>query len=75
MKKLLVSAGVVVMATIGLSAAAWGGPNPSPDAPAHTDTACENVLTKNQNTGPSGHIAPTGGANFAAVGATMCGGI
>jgi hypothetical protein len=73
MKKLLVSAGIVIMGTIGISATAWAAPNPNPNAPAHTGTACANVLGRNPNTGPFGHISATGGAHFGDVGAAMCG--
>jgi hypothetical protein len=71
-KKLLVSAGIVAMTTFGLSAGAWAAPNPNPNAPAHAGTACENVLSKNPNTGPSGHISGIGGEHFGAVGAALC---
>jgi hypothetical protein len=72
-KKVLISAGLFATVTLGLSASAWAEPNPNPTAPAHTQTACGNVLGHNANTGPGGHISPTGGANFAAVGAAFCG--
>ena len=72
MRKLLVGAGLVALTTLGLSAGAWGAPNLNPNAPADTGTACANVLTKNPNTGPFGHISPTGGAHFGDVGAAMC---
>ena len=72
-KKVLVSVGLLATVTLGLSAGASAAPNPNPNAPAHTGTACSSVLSNNPNTGPGGHISPTGAANFAAVGAAMCG--
>ena len=72
-KKVLVSVGLFATVTFGLSAGALAAPNPNPNAPAHTGTACASVLSNNQNTGPGGHISPTGGAHFGAVGAAMCG--
>lgn len=72
-KKALVSVGLFSMVTLGLSVSAWAAPNPNPNAPAHTGTACVAVLGHNPNTGPGGHISPTGGANFGAVGAALCG--
>jgi hypothetical protein len=74
MKKVLFSVGVLATVTFGLSAGALAAPNPNPTAPAHTGTACISVLSNNPNTAPGGNISPTGGANFAEVGAVMCGG-
>ena len=73
MQKFLVSVGLFSIVTLGLSASAWAGPNPNPNAPAHAGTACANVLTKNVNTGPGGHISQTGGAHFLEVGVVLCG--
>jgi hypothetical protein len=72
-KNVVVGAGLVAAVTLGMSASAWAAPQPNENAPAHTETACTNVLSSNPNTGPGGHISPTGGQNFAAVGATFCG--
>ena len=66
---LLIATGMLVLTATSASAA----PSPSPVAPTHTGTACTSVLTNNPNTGPGGHISEQGGANFAAVGAAMCG--
>ena len=51
------------------------GPHPirTPNAPAHTGTACSAVLTHNPNTGPFGHELAVGAAHLGAVGAAMCG--
>jgi hypothetical protein len=73
MKNVFVGAGLVATVTLGLSGSAWAAPNPNPSAPAHAGTACTNVLGNNPNTGPDGHISPTGGAHFLAVGSTFCG--
>jgi hypothetical protein len=73
-KKVLVSAGLATVVTLGLSASAWAAhPNPNPNAPDHVGTACTNVIARNPNAGPNGHISDTGATNFAAVGAAMCG--
>jgi hypothetical protein len=48
-------------------------PNPSPVAPAHTGTACANVLANNPQAGPGSHSAPPAQENFFAVGAAFCG--
>jgi len=72
-KKLFASVGLFSIVTLGLSAGAWAGPNPNPNAPDHTGTACANVLSKNANTGPGGHISPTGGSHFLEVGVVLCG--
>jgi hypothetical protein len=56
---------------MGLSASAWAAPNPNPNAPDHTGTACASVLSHNPNTAEGGHISATGGEHFAAVGAAM----
>jgi hypothetical protein len=70
MKRIAVALGLVIVASAAPAAAA---PNPNPHAPAHTGTACANVLAHNPNTGPNGHSSPVGSAHFAAVGAAMCG--
>ena len=70
MKRYALAAAVIVMAA---AAPAVAAPHPNPTAPAHTGTACANVLSHNPNTGPNGHIAEVGGAHFGAVGAVFCG--
>jgi hypothetical protein len=70
MKRYALAAAVVVMAAAAPAAAA---PHPNPAGPAHTGTACANVLSHNPNAGPNGHISDVGGAHFSAVGATFCG--
>jgi hypothetical protein len=72
-KKLFVSVGLFSIVTLGLSGSALASPNPNPNARAHAETACANVLTKNANTGPGGHISQTGGAHFLEVGTVLCG--
>lgn len=52
---------------------AMAAPNPSPVAPAHTGTACANVLANNPQAGSDSHSAPPAQANFFAVGAAFCG--
>ena len=71
MRKLLVGAGLIATATLGLSAGAWAAPNPNPHAPH--ETPCASVLSHNPNTGPFGHISPIGGEKFGNVGAALCG--
>jgi hypothetical protein len=72
-RKVLVSVGLFATVTFGLAASASAAPNPNPNAPAHTGTACVTVLSHNPNTGPGGHISPTGADRFGAVGAALCG--
>jgi len=48
-------------------------PNPNPVAPAHTGTACANVLANNPQAGPGSHSAPPAQQNFFEVGAVFCG--
>ena len=66
-----------VFATVALSTVvavpAVAAPNPNPEAPAHTGTACASVLTHNPQASEDSHSAPTAQQNFAAVGAAMCG--
>jgi hypothetical protein len=52
---------------------AGAAPNPSPVAPAHTGTACANVLANNPQAGPDSHSAPPAQQNFFEVGAVFCG--
>ena len=52
---------------------AAAAPNPNPAAPAHTGTACANVLAKNPQAGPGSHSAPPAQENFSEVGAVFCG--
>jgi len=70
MKRIALSLALVIVASAAPAAAA---PNPNPNAPAHTGTACANVLSHNPNTGPDGHISDVGGQHFGDVGAAMCG--
>jgi hypothetical protein len=70
MKRYAVALALVIMAS---AAPAVAAPNPNPNAPEHAGTACANVLSKNPNTGPGGHISEQGGARFSAVGAALCG--
>jgi hypothetical protein len=70
MKPIIVAIFVLVFAPAMPAAAA---PNPSPIAPAHTGTACANVLANNPQAGPGSHSAPPAQENFFAVGATFCG--
>jgi hypothetical protein len=71
-KKLLVSVGLLSMMTLGPSATAWAAPNPNPNAPH--EKPCEVVVSSNPNATPDGgHISPTGGEHFGAVGAALCG--
>jgi hypothetical protein len=68
---------IAVALTLAISAipatSAAAAPNPSPVAPAHTGTACANVLAKNAQAGPASHSAPEAQQNFFAVGAAFCG--
>jgi hypothetical protein len=55
------------------AAPAGAAPNPNPVAPAHTGTACANVLARNPQAGPGSHSAPPAQENFFQVGAVFCG--
>lgn len=68
-------AAVLTALALGALAAvpAVAAPNPSPVAPAHTGTACTSVLAHNPQASDASHSAPQAQANFAAVGAAMCG--
>jgi hypothetical protein len=70
MKRYAVALALVIM---GSSAPAVAAPNPNPNAPEHAGTACANVLSRNPNTGPGGHISDAGGTHFYAVGQALCG--
>ena len=70
MKRFALALGLVIAAAATPAAAA---PHPNPAAPAHAGTACANVLSRNPNTGPNGHISDQGGAHFLAVGRALCG--
>jgi hypothetical protein len=64
----------LAVSTIWIPAVPAGAaPNPSPVAPAHTGTACANVLAKNPQAGPGSHSAPPAQENFFEVGAAFCG--
>jgi hypothetical protein len=65
-----------VFFTVALGAVAVpasAAPSPSPVAPAHTSTACNNVLAHNPQAGDASHSAPPAQQNFFEVGAAMCG--
>jgi hypothetical protein len=64
---------VLALVIVASAAPAAAAPNPNPTAPQHTGTACANVLSRNPNTGPDGHISDVGGAHFLAVGQAFCG--
>jgi Bacterial regulatory proteins, luxR family len=70
MKRMIVAIALLILTPAAPAAAA---PNPSPVAPAHTGTACANVLTKNPQAGPGTRSAPPAQENFFAVGAVFCG--
>jgi len=74
MKRFAVGSAVALAVLIAASAAPAGAaPNPNPSAPEHAGTACANVLSRNPNTGPGGHISDQGGTRFYAVGQALCG--
>ena len=54
------------------AAGAVAAPNPSPVAPAHTGTACVNVIGHNPQAGPDSHSATPAQTNFGEVGAAFC---
>ena len=70
MKRYALAAALVVMAS---TAPAVAQPTPNPAAPAHTGTGCANVISRNPNTGPNGHISDQGLTRITAVGAALCG--
>jgi len=72
MKPTLMLLSAVALAIVA-AAPATAGPNPNPVAPAHTGTACVNVLSHNPQAGEGSHSAPAAQANFAEVGAAACG--
>jgi hypothetical protein len=63
----------LIAASAASAAPAAAAPNPSPAAPTHAGTACANVLSRNPNTGPGGHISDQGGTRFYTVGQALCG--
>jgi hypothetical protein len=68
------AAGALTLAlTLVAAVPAMAGPNPSPVAPAHTGTACANVLANNPQAGADSHSAPPAQTNFFAVGVALCG--
>jgi hypothetical protein len=73
MKRMMATAAVCGVSLFGFTAVAGAAdpPNPNPNGPAHTGTACEVVSTNNQalNLSP----APPGITNFDRVGAVFCG--
>ena len=72
MKRYAGVAALIVTAFAVSAAPAIAAPNPNPAAPEHAGTACTNVLSRNPNTGPGGHISDQGGTQFFAVGQALC---
>lgn len=72
MKLLMMLLSAVAFAVVA-AAPASAEPNPSPVAPAHTGTACVNVITHNPQAGEDSHSAPAAQENFSAVGTAFCG--
>ena len=72
MKRMIVATSMLAL-VLGPAATAAAAPNPSPVAPAHTGTACANVLANNPQASPGSHSAPPAQENFFAVGAAFCG--
>ena len=72
MKRMIVATSVLAL-VLGPAVTAAAAPNPSPVAPAHTGTACANVLTNNPQAGSDSHSALPAQQNFLAVGAAFCG--
>jgi hypothetical protein len=70
MKRTIVAISLLILVP---AVPAGAAPNPSPVAPAHTGTACANVLAKNPQAGPGSHSAPQAQQNFFAVGMAFCG--
>jgi len=72
MKRMIVAISMLAL-VLGPAVTATAAPNPSPVAPAHTGTACANVLANNPQAGSDSHSAPPAQENFFAVGAAFCG--
>ena len=72
MKRMIVATSMLTL-VLGPAVTAAGAPNPSPVAPAHTGTACANVLANNPQAGSDSHSALPAQQNFLAVGAAFCG--
>jgi hypothetical protein len=72
MKRMIVATSMLAL-VLGPAVTAAAAPNPSPVAPAHTGTACANVLANNPQAGSDSHSAPPAQENFFAVGAAFCG--
>ena len=72
MKPLMMLLSAVALAVVA-AAPASAGPNPSPVAPAHTGTACVNVISHNPQAGEDSHSAPAAQENFTEVGTAFCG--
>ena len=72
MKPLMMLLSAAALAVVA-AAPASAGPNPSPVAPAHTGTACVNVISHNPQAGEGTHSAPAAQQNFGEVGAAFCG--
>jgi hypothetical protein len=73
MKWYAVALASLIAASAVFAAPAVAAPNPNPAAPAHAGTACANVLSRNPNTSPGGHISEQGGTQFYSVGQALCG--
>ena len=72
MKPLMMMLSAVALAVVA-AAPASAGPNPSPVAPAHTGTACMNVISHNPQASEDSHSAPAAQENFGEVGTAFCG--
>jgi hypothetical protein len=70
MKRMIVVISLLILVP---AVPAGAAPNPSPVAPAHTGTACANVLAKNPQAGPDSHSTPPDQENLFEVGAAFCG--
>ena len=70
MKRMIIAISVLVLVPALPAAAA---PNPNPVAPAHTGTACANVLARTPQAGPGSRSAPRAQQNFFEIGAVCCG--
>ncbi|HZC50946.1 MAG TPA: hypothetical protein VE441_00405 [Mycobacterium sp.] len=73
MKRYAVALALLIAAFVACSAPAVAAPSPNPAAAAHAGTGCANVLLRNPNTGPGGHISDQGGGRLFAVGQALCG--
>jgi hypothetical protein len=72
MSKLSIGAALFAIALFGSPFGAAAAPRPNPNGPAHTGTACSNVLGHNPNTTEGAHLSETGGVHFGTVGEAFC---